>query len=181
MLATVSSSTATRRSRRYVTRLRLGFTLIELVVTIAVAAILASLAGPSFRQFIASQRVKNASFDLVSALSLTRSEAVTRNADVFFCQLSGAWANGWNIWTSSAACATTATPLFTHEAFKNVSVTPSATLTQISFGRDGRPAAAIPANFKFTIAPSSTISGVKCRFVAIGLTGVPSSTEGACP
>ena len=52
-----------------------GFTLIELMVTIAIAAILATLAAPSFREYIVSQRIKNASFDLFTALTLARSEA----------------------------------------------------------------------------------------------------------
>ena len=150
-----------------------GFTLIELMVTIAVAAILASLAAPSFRQFIASQRIKNASFDVVSALSLARSEAVTRNANVYFGQSTG-WTNGWYVSVNSGG----ASPLFKHDAFTSVSISDSASLAQIVYGRDGRATTGVTT---FTVKPTTAISGIKCRFVSIGLTGVPSSTEGVCP
>jgi type IV fimbrial biogenesis protein FimT len=149
-----------------------GFTLIELVVTIAVAAILASLAAPSFRQFIASQRIKNASFDVVSALSLARSEAVTRNSSVYFGRSAG-WADGWYVSVNSDG----SSPLFTHEAFKNLSISDSAGLSQIIYGKDGRTATAAT---KITVAPATPLNGVSARCVSISLSGVPSSSLGAC-
>jgi type IV fimbrial biogenesis protein FimT len=148
-----------------------GFTLIELIVTIAVAAILASLAAPSFRQFIASQRIKNASFDVVSALSMARSEAVTRNTDVYFG--TSDWANGWYVSANSDG----SSPLSTHEAFKNLTITASGGLTQIIYGKDGRTTTAAT---KFNIAPATSLSGVSARCVSISPSGVPSSSVGAC-
>ena len=59
-----------------------GFTLIELMTTIAVLVVLALVAMPSFRQFVANQRVRNASFELMSALTLARSQAIVQNGDV---------------------------------------------------------------------------------------------------
>lgn len=61
-----------------------GFTLIELVVTVAVLGILTTMALPSFRSFLASQRIKTASFDLMSMITIARSEAIKRNTDVTF-------------------------------------------------------------------------------------------------
>ncbi len=59
-----------------------GFTLLELMVVVAVAAVLAAIAAPSFSTFIDNQRLRNASFDIVSDLSLARSEALTRQTTV---------------------------------------------------------------------------------------------------
>lgn len=59
-----------------------GFTLIELMITIIVLAILTAAALPSFRSFIVNQRIKTASFDLMALLTFTRSEAIKRNANV---------------------------------------------------------------------------------------------------
>jgi len=59
-----------------------GFTLIELMITIIVLAILTTAALPAFRSFIMSQRIKTASFDLMALLTFTRSEAIKRNANV---------------------------------------------------------------------------------------------------
>ncbi len=171
MLATVTRRSCRMRVVRHSDRTP-GFTLIELIVTIAVAAILATLAAPSFRQFIVSQRIKNASFDVVSALSLARSEAVTRNANVYFGRSSG-WTSGWYVSVNSDG----SSPLFTHEAFKNVTITDSATLSQVIYGKDGR---ASTAATKFNIAPATPLSGVTARCVSISLSGVPSSTSGAC-
>lgn len=61
-----------------------GFTLIELMVTIAVAAILLAVAVPSFRHLIISNRLTTAANDVVTALTVARSEAIKRNADVGF-------------------------------------------------------------------------------------------------
>src|SRR5512133_2253989 len=74
-----------------------GFTLVELLVTLAVAGILASLAMPSYREFVANQRIKTASFDLMSSLTLARSEAIKRAAQVTVAPAGGTWANGWSV------------------------------------------------------------------------------------
>lgn len=59
-----------------------GFTLVELLVTIAVAAILVSLAAPSFSSFIDKYRVKRAADTLSAFLINTKTEAIKRNAPV---------------------------------------------------------------------------------------------------
>lgn len=59
-----------------------GFTLVELMVAIAVFAILLTMAAPSFNTFLDQYRVKRAA-DTVSAFLInTKSEAVKRNTNV---------------------------------------------------------------------------------------------------
>lgn len=59
-----------------------GFTLIELMISVAVVGILLTLAAPSFYDFLLVQRLKGVNAELVTALQLARSEAVSRGRDV---------------------------------------------------------------------------------------------------
>ncbi len=59
-------------------RARRGFTLIELLVGLAVVAVIATLAVPSFRDMIEMQRLRGTNAQLVTDLQFARSEAVSR-------------------------------------------------------------------------------------------------------
>lgn len=62
-----------------------GFTLIELMVTVAVAAILLAIATPSFTSIINSNRLTSASNEMVATLQAARMEAVRLNTTVNVC------------------------------------------------------------------------------------------------
>ncbi len=68
------------RARRY--RQARGFTLIELMVTLTVAAILLAIAVPSFTYLTVSSKLTTTANDLVAALNVARSEAIKRNTVV---------------------------------------------------------------------------------------------------
>lgn len=83
-----------------------GFTLIELMVAIAILAILVTMAAPSFSSFIDKYRVKRAA-DTVSAFLInTKSEAIKRNTTVRAVFQPGAWCVGM---TTADTCDCTAT------------------------------------------------------------------------
>lgn len=152
-----------------------GFTLIELMITIAIAGILATIALPSFRDFVRTQRVKSASFDLVAALTLTRSEALKRNANVYMTPAVGGWQNGWTVsWTNPA---TTATTIRSQAAYSGLSITDSAGANLVTFRTDGR-LATTATNFTVNVSPSST--NITPRCVSISLSGRASSAKRAC-
>lgn len=156
-----------------------GFTLVELVIVIAIAAIFASLAAPGFRQLIAGQRIRSASFDFVSALGYARSEAVKRNAAVTLragASADGAWANGWRVVdpTNTAVILRSWTP------GSNLSLAEASSLTTVTFGLDGRLPAGATAP-KLQISPAIPINGVTGRCVQVDLSGRPATSTGACP
>jgi type IV fimbrial biogenesis protein FimT len=89
-----------------------GFTLVELIITVAVASVLLALAVPSFSQMIVSSRLTTQSNDMLAAINLARSEAIKRNASVTLCRAAansttcaaatGVWQN-WIIRTNAGA------------------------------------------------------------------------------
>ena len=61
---------------------RRGFTLIELMIVVAVLAVILTLAAPSFRDLILMQRLRGVNAQLVTDLSFARSEAISRGTFV---------------------------------------------------------------------------------------------------
>ena len=68
----------------------LGFTLIELMVTLFVLAVMITIAIPSFRTIILNNRLNTSADSLVNALNYTRSIALNNNSNVQICPFNSA-------------------------------------------------------------------------------------------
>lgn len=82
----------------------LGFTIIELIVTLTIAAILLTIAVPSMSRFIQGNRLTTAANELIGDLALARSEALKGGTNTGVCKSGGgaacagsgtAWESGW--------------------------------------------------------------------------------------
>lgn len=79
-----------------------GFTLIEMITAMAVAAILLGSAGPNMFEFIQSSRSASEYRTLLSSLQLARSEAITRGTAVTVSANSGSnWHEGFKVWADA--------------------------------------------------------------------------------
>ena len=81
-----------------------GFTLIELMVTITIAAILLAIAVPSFQSLMLSSRLTSLGNSFLASAQAARTEAIKRNTTVTLCATNndsgtcaGTWADGWVI------------------------------------------------------------------------------------
>lgn len=148
-----------------------GFTLMELLVTLAIAGVLATVAVPNMSGFLASMRAKDVSFELVSDLTIARSEALKRNTEVTLKAKSGAWVNGWQVLDG-------ATVLVEHAALPaNTSIVHSDADVEIKFNATGNVTGAAGNQ---TFAITSTTSGVSPRCIRMTPTGAARAKPGAC-
>ena len=84
-----------------------GFTLVELMVTVAIAGILLAVGMPSMREYILNGRITAVTNEMVGTLMVARSEAIRQNATTCVCPItnaaaavpvcaaSGNWETGW--------------------------------------------------------------------------------------
>ena len=86
-----------------------GFTLTELMVVIAIIAILLTIGLPSFRETLQRNGVATLTNEVIGSLSLARSEAIRTSRGGGICASSdgatcgGGWDSGWLVWANQGA------------------------------------------------------------------------------
>ncbi|MBI4937837.1 MAG: GspH/FimT family pseudopilin [Nitrosomonadales bacterium] len=159
-----------------------GFTTIELLVVLVIAAILAAIAGPSFMDFINNTRMTSAMSQLTGDLNLARSEAIKRNMRVLVCVRNAAgadcgtgtdWRNGWLVCydgdqdgSCDAATADAPNPLVVRQAL-NASMALTANANLIRFNPSGTQGAGGAA----TLTLAGTWAGAQLSIASIAATG----------
>jgi type IV fimbrial biogenesis protein FimT len=171
----------TSKSRKTM-RYSRAFTLIELMVTLAILAILLGIAAPSFREAIQNSRTQTITNSLVSALQFARSEAIKRgtgvdicrqNTDGTACEDNTTWQSGWLVKLNGAG----GEVLRVWDAtINNDSVTgPAETLTYRS---DGMLTKAPDDDF---VVAFTSCTGKPMYTITLTATGRASSAKGTCP
>ena len=167
-----------------------GFTLIELMIALAVLAIIISLAAPSFVTMIQNNRATGATNDLIASLQLARTEAIKSNGAALLQSINGTsdWGDGHRIGVDLNSDGDI---LDANELLRNVDAPHSSisitsadnAVSEITYNGTGGVTSA--STTTFTIDTTRCETGVtrKVRKVQIGLSGgntLSYSTE-TCP
>lgn len=153
-----------------------GFTLLELMVTIAVLAILTTIAIPNFRDLVQSNRVTTQANELVSALTFARMEAVKRGRNV---RVAVAVANpGWTVTVTEVGNPVPLRQVDRQGSFVNINVVntiPPIPTPSVTFDPSGVPNAVT----EVFMQPGSC-TGDKRRRIEVGRSGQIATTRQTC-
>jgi len=145
-----------------------GFTIIELMITLLIVAILSTMALPSFTQMIKNNRLTTQANELVLALNLSRSEAVKRGTSVTISAVGGNWANGWTVTDINGQTLRIGDPLEGDLTLTNTS-------GSITYQASGVPTV-LPGSFSLC----DDRTGETGRTISISITGRVSVSDLAC-
>jgi type IV fimbrial biogenesis protein FimT len=157
-----------------------GFTLIEMMVAIAVLVILAMIAVPSFREASLSSQLRSSANDFIASANFARSEAIKRGTTVTMCVSAdgsscgaGGWEQGWIVLSG--------TTVLQHEsaAPSGFKVSALGSVANLSFQPIG--VGATPATL--TVCRATPTVGSQERVVTLDATGrawLKVTTNGVC-
>ncbi|GAB2885817.1 type IVa pilus pseudopilin TppE [Uliginosibacterium flavum] len=150
-----------------------GFTLIELMITIAVGAILMAIAVPSFKDFIQNQQTTSEANTLLGSLMTARSKAM--HGDVTFAPANGvSFASGWIVTTTGTNGV--AVTILQHEPLERLTASPAAAIVF----KQGMGEVTLPVSFVLT-PKDCGVGADRQRTLTVALNGSSRITRTLCP
>lgn len=162
-----------------------GFTIVELMVTLAILVILATIGVPMFTSGITRAGMDSAISDMAASLAVARSEAISRSQRVVICKSAApdvaeaslacgggddAWNDGWIVFAdadSDGVYDAGETVIRRRGPVNNVAITTGGHYTtRVTYGTVGRPT----QNDTFTFTPSAS-SGLAARTITVSSSG----------
>ena len=160
-----------------------GFTLVELMVTMAVIGILALVAVPGMQAMINHSRLSGASGELTAALQLARSEAIRRNARVTVCAGTAGVCNGSTTWANWTVCGSD-NAAGSNDVIRNQSAPDSVQLTGSVDRIVFRPSGQITAQTVLNVCMPTTNPAQNKRLITVMVSGgtyTEYGSGGTCP
>lgn len=159
---------------------RQGFTLLELIITIAIFAVIAGFAIPGFQNLIEANRVTSHTNNFLSALKTARSEAVKRGGPVTLAPINGGFSEGWCLYEGTAGSdCDSVTTIRRFQVGGGISIDAGDT-NAIEFDDRGR-LSSPDSEVDIAVDPVSCDGEEgKRRLISIGFGGRASSSRGDC-
>ncbi|MFT6217459.1 MAG: type IV fimbrial biogenesis protein FimT [Cycloclasticus pugetii] len=152
-----------------------GFTLIELIITIAIAGILLAIGAPNFNSFLQNNRLTTQINELVTSINLARSEAIKRGFSSTICKsntgssCAGNWTDGWVVFDDQNADGVVdadETIIRSHGALKGGNTLTFGTKNRITYSSQG-----IAVGFNDTFKLCDNRGATKAKGIVISNTG----------